>query len=836
MNWPKNELLVVTVVAFLRNALTPFSISMLNKLKSLLSGVLGFYRVNQKARQFFSQCRATDKSVATLTGISEHAEKAIILARERATQEVIERKLRTAPVSVLANYGARVQPLVANGFVYAIEMERQTRTSLERLNGVGEVTSTAALSAYQLFKEHTTTTASLEMNPDRLTPAESHLLEAVSTYDHICREAPDLIDKVTKQRKELGESIGWIRGHAKPLKMMTSKASQKEVSDYIDQITPYVRGVGREAELAYGKIRDGAKTSGVGAAKRFGDNSAWFFSILDAIGLRQQSRPESRQGSSPRREGRAESSRGDRREEAEQRTSSGIRRGNGRSGGDDDREEVERVVFTEKLAYEPSWQISRGGIYGELPQTIASGVESLKLHKGLLLATLRRYQMFGAQYIIQQKRTLLGDDMGLGKTVQVLAAMCHLHEQGKRHFFVIAPKSVLINWEREVIKHTKLVPLIIHGSNRQSVLEQWKRSGGVGITTYGTIGALAEDMGVVDMVAVDEAHLIKNRRAKRTAEVGGVIEKAEFVALMSGTALENRLSELHALVTLVQPGIKSRVDYLIDSDFPHPEEARRRVAPVYLRRKQQDVLVELPEKTEVDEYVTLTAEELHSEAAQKSDLMNRRLATTIGASNGYSAKYERLKELLEVYEAEGRKVAIFSFFRRVLSDVVAFSGNCAEINGDLSSGERLAIIDRFGSQSGFAVLALQVEAGGIGLNLQAAQVVILMEPQMKPSTEAQAIARVYRMGQSRKVMVHRLIALDSVDEDLVRLIAEKQLIFDQFADPSAIKEKSLMAVDSTSGQSALQRELSQRDEHRRFRQSRDVPSKDDDDEPDRDAA
>ena len=134
------------------------------------------------------------------------------------------------------------------------------------------------------------------------------------------------------------------------------------------------------------------------------------------------------------------------------------------------------------------------------------------------------------------------------------------------------------------------------------------------------------------------------------------------------------------------------------------------------------------------------------------------------------------------------------------------------------------------------MIALQVEAGGIGLNLQAAQVVILMEPQMKPSTEAQAIARVYRMGQSRKVMVHRLIALDSVDEDLVRLIAEKQLIFDQFADPSAIKEKSLMAVDSTSGQSALQRELSQRDEHRRLRQSRDAPSKDDDDEPDRDAA
>jgi len=253
-------------------------------------------------------------------------------------------------------------------------------------------------------------------------------------------------------------------------------------------------------------------------------------------------------------------------------------------------------------------------------------------------------------------------------------------------------------------------------------------SGGVGITTFGTNGALAEDMGGVDMVAVDEAHLIKNRRAKRTALVGGVIEKFEFTALMCGTALENRISELHALVTLVQPGIKSRVDYLIDSGFPFPEEARHRVAPFYLRRTQKDVLVELPEKTEVDEYVTLSSEELNSEASQRPDLMSRRLATTIGAGNGCSAKYERLKELLEIYEAEGRKVAVFSFFRRVLSDVVSFSGNCSEINGDLSSAERLAIIDRFGSQTGFEVIALQVEAGGIGLSLQATQVVISMEP------------------------------------------------------------------------------------------------------------
>jgi len=117
------------------------------------------------------------------------------------------------------------------------------------------------------------------------------------------------------------------------------------------------------------------------------------------------------------------------------------------------------------------------------------------------------------------------------------------------------------------------------------------------------------------------------------------------------------------------------------------------------------------------------------------------------------------------------------------------------------------MIDRLKAKIGFGCLALQVDAGGQGLNIQFARVVILMEPQFKPSTESQAIARVYRMGQGRKVIVHRLIAKDSIDEDLVELIKYKQQIFDDYAHHSAVKDESTQSTDSSTVQAEIMDEL-----------------------------
>jgi SNF2 family DNA or RNA helicase len=294
---------------------------------------------------------------------------------------------------------------------------------------------------------------------------------------------------------------------------------------------------------------------------------------------------------------------------------------------------------------------------------------------------------------------------------------------------------------------------------------------------------------------------------------------SEFIVLMSGTALENRISELYHLVLIANSSLRETATYLVGCYKPSPLEVRRRLAPVYLRRTQSDVLVELPDLTKIDEVVGVTLEEVNPILANANDYMNRRLALTIGMGDHKSAKYDRLRELLETYQEEGRKVVIFSFFTKVVEDVSAIAGGCPIIDGKKSPDERMRIIDNLGLKQGFAVVALQITAGGVGLNIQAAQVVILMEPQLKPSTENQAIARVYRMGQSRNVMVHRLIAEDSIDEDMVRLIAKKQQIFDDYAHHSSVKENSEMAMDSSSVEKSIKEETLRLDEERRQRRA-----------------
>lgn len=440
----------------------------------------------------------------------------------------------------------------------------------------------------------------------------------------------------------------------------------------------------------------------------------------------------------------------------------------------------------------------RRGLHGGLPEEIADEVESFELQQGALVALLRRYQEFGARYITLQKRTLLGDDMGLGKTVQVLAAMCHLYANGARHFLVVAPNSVLLNWEREVQKHTELRPVVIHGGDRTASLMEWQALGGVAITTYGTLPKILDLISRVDLFAADEAHFAKNPNAIRTQAVQQVASRSEHVVLMTGTALENRLSELNFLVVLAQPEMEPVINRIMSasSHLANPDVVVAELAPVYLRRTQDDVLHELPECITTDEWIQLSDEDRDAYRDGAPDLMTKRLLATRGDGTRSSAKYERLLQIIEEHRANNRKVAVFSFFRQVIDDVCALSGGAPQITGSTSSKERQRIIDDFANDPQKNVLVLQVDAGGVGINLQCAQVVILMEAQFKPSTEWQAIARVRRMGQSRTVNVHRLLARNTIEERLVQIIDEKALLFATYANDSSVRDASAMAVDS----------------------------------------
>jgi SNF2 family DNA or RNA helicase len=175
-------------------------------------------------------------------------------------------------------------------------------------------------------------------------------------------------------------------------------------------------------------------------------------------------------------------------------------------------------------------------------------------------------------------------------------------------------------------------------------------------------------------------------------------------------------------------------------------------------------------------------------ALTNRNLSGARIALTAG-NDKLSAKITRLKEIVEECQDGSKKILIFSQFRKVLELCRAITGEeTPEIIGDVPLGKRTEITTRFQEADGFAALVMQIDIGSVGLNLQAASVIILMEPQLKPSTEQQAIGRAHRMGQTRPVVVYRLIAADTIDERVVQLSGFKAELFDQLARPSVLAD------------------------------------------------
>ena len=415
-------------------------------------------------------------------------------------------------------------------------------------------------------------------------------------------------------------------------------------------------------------------------------------------------------------------------------------------------------------------------------------IETLPFDGTLLRTDLRFYQLFGAKYAIHQRKAIIGDEMGLGKTIQSLAVAAHLAADGQRRALVVCPASVVPNWLNEIRKHTHLDAFSLHGPDREEEARKWLRRGGIAVTTFNTIDRLESlpRRAKLALVVVDEAHYIKNPNAKRSIAVGGVIGRSKRALLLSGTPMENRVQEFKALIGHLRPDIAQRVG---EGDAVVGAEAfRQTVAPVYLRRNQEDVLTELPEKIEVEEWVQFNGddEDEYREQVRRRNLMGMRRASS--AMPG-SAKLERLAELVEDAGAEGQKVIVFSYFLDVLKAVGERIGDRAigPITGKVAAARRQGMIDEFARREGPAVILAQIEAGGVGLNIQAASVVVLAEPQWKPSIEQQAIARAHRMGQTRRVQVHRLLAKDGVDERIREVQEHKQLLFDHYARQSEAK-------------------------------------------------
>ena len=433
-------------------------------------------------------------------------------------------------------------------------------------------------------------------------------------------------------------------------------------------------------------------------------------------------------------------------------------------------------------------------MHGDLPEEIIEAVRAKELKSGILTASLRTYQNFGARFALTQEKVVIGDEMGLGKTVEALAVLAHLRANGQSHFLVVCPAAVVSNWTRETAKHTKLSATRLHGPlwERKYAATSWIRTGGVAVTTYDLLPWAQEHIQKVEVgcAVFDEAHYIKNPNAKRSRAAAGIMDSLKYVVLMTGTPMENSVQEFRNLIGYIRSDLAESAPEFPASKF------RKHVAPAYLRRNQDDVLTELPELIEIEEWTSMSAadERAYRDAVQNGHFMDMRRAAML---SGHSVKLDRLKEIVDEAEANGRRAIVFSYFREVLSEVARILRGqvFGPLTGALPATERQSLVDRFAYARSGAVLVAQITAGGVGLNIQSASVVVICEPQLKPTMESQAIARAHRMGQTNTVQVYRLLTENSVDEHIREILAGKRQLFDEFARDSVIAKQAPDAVD-----------------------------------------
>ncbi len=441
-------------------------------------------------------------------------------------------------------------------------------------------------------------------------------------------------------------------------------------------------------------------------------------------------------------------------------------------------------------------------------------------------ATLRPYQRDGLAWMDFLRRAgfggVLADDMGLGKTLQALAMLQGELDAGRldRPSLVVVPTSLVGNWRAEAERFTPgLRVLVLHGPQRASLHPRIPQAHLV-VISY---PLALRDMEVLSAqnwhcVLLDEAQRIKNSRSQAALSLKGL--RARHRLCLSGTPLENHLGELWSLMDFVCPGLlggeaQFREQYRLPierrQDTLAAEQLARRVRPFILRRTKQQVARDLPEKTETllrveiggaqaDLYETVRAtmdsklrEAIAQQGLARSRIMvldallklrqvccDPRLLKAGGATPGggagvaASAKLELLLELLPTLIEDGRRVLLFSQFTEMLALIETELGPLElpylKLTGD--TPDRAAVVERF--QSGEVPLFLvSLKAGGVGLNLTAADTVILYDPWWNPAVEQQAIDRAYRIGQDKPVFVYKLVASGTVEDKMLELQARK---------------------------------------------------------------
>lgn len=434
-----------------------------------------------------------------------------------------------------------------------------------------------------------------------------------------------------------------------------------------------------------------------------------------------------------------------------------------------------------------------------------------------LKATLRPYQKEGYQWISRLAMwgagACLADDMGLGKTVQTIAFLLDRQKQGAS--IVVAPASVVPNWRNEINRFAPSLNVYVLSEyiNRANIIEE-ATAGDVVIITYGLIVTLQEVITAKrwNIACLDEAHNIKNRGTKTSAACMKL--QAANRLILTGTPVQNHLGELWNLFQFINPGLLGTYEqfnqkYIIPisnlQDNERQQQLQTLVAPFMLRRTKQAVVKELPEKTEITLNVELTDDEMafyeviRREAEQKfreegdqltinalaelTRLRRTACSAELTDSNWIagSSKVTAFMELVQAIVEGGHSVLVFSQFTSFLQIVARALKEShmpyLYLDGSIPIKQREQLVTDF--QKGKSpVFLISLKAGGVGLNLTAANYVIHLDPWWNPAIEQQATDRAYRIGQTQAVTVYHLISHHTIEEKILRLHESKRALSD----------------------------------------------------------
>jgi len=433
-------------------------------------------------------------------------------------------------------------------------------------------------------------------------------------------------------------------------------------------------------------------------------------------------------------------------------------------------------------------------------------------------AVLRDYQQKGLNWLYTMRKLGLGaclaDDMGLGKTVQVIALLNSLRSSREEKVLLIIPASLIGNWTAEINRFAPgLNYRLIHPQEKNSPVEPGEIKAGIYITTYGMLGRTGWLQEVLwDIVILDEAQAIKNPGTKQTKSVKQL--KAHCRIALTGTPVENRLADLWSIFDFLNQGLLGNAREFSGfakklKDQPDGYgRLKQVVAPFILRRLKSDksIIADLPEKIEMKSYATLSKKQAALYMSLVKDLQ-RKLETSDGierkglvlaslmkfkqicnhpdqylGQDAYlaneSGKYDRLREICETIYAKRERVIVFTQFREITNHLADFLQTVFHheglvLHGQTPVAKRKDIVAKFQGPEYVPFLILSIKAGGVGLNLTAANHVIHFDRWWNPAVENQATDRAFRIGQKKNVLVHKFITSGTIEEKIDLMIEDK---------------------------------------------------------------